>query len=140
MRTRVNPDPHSQGFTSHPKNDVTAILSELSDLAAAIRSLNQAGFFGEQVSVFTGREGLAKLDLHGEEHGFLAQVIRAVESLTTEERANTGEIEEGLRRGKFFVAVHTDGSEEQKTRVERLLKFHNAHHLRYFGSWTVERL
>jgi hypothetical protein len=140
MRTRVNPDPHTQGFTPHPKGNVTAVIDELSDLAAAVRSLNAAGFSDEHISVFTGSEGLAKLDLHGEGHGVLAQLVRAVESKTTEEQVNSRDVEEGLRRGKFFVTVKTDGSEEQKTKVGRLLKNHNGHNLRYFGSWTVEHL
>ena len=140
MRSRVNPDPHVQGFTSHPRDNVTAVIDDMADLVAVVRSLNAAGFSDEHVSVFTGREGLAKLDLRGEAHGFLAEFIRSVESMTTEEQANSREIEEGLRKSEFFITVKTDGSEEQKTRVGNTLEAHNARGLRYYGSWTVEHL
>lgn len=140
MPSKVNPDPHTEGFAPHPKYNVTAVIDEMSDLVAAIQSLDQYGFSDEQVSVFLGQEGLAKLDLHGETHGFLARVIRAVESLTTEERLNNQEIEEGLKKGRFFISVRTDGSEEQKATVQGVLKAHRAHNLRFFGAWTVEHL
>jgi len=140
MDAKINPDPHVKGFSPHPKGRVTAIVDELPDMAGAIRALNQAGFSDEQVSVFAGKEGLARLDLHGEAHGFLARVMRSVESMTTEDRTHCQEIEEGLRNGKFFVTVLTDGSDEQKTAVERVLKANHAHSLRFFGAWTVEHL
>jgi hypothetical protein len=119
---------------------VTAVIDEASDLAAAIRSLNHPGCSHEHISVFIGREGLPKLDLNGTAHGFLGRFIRAVESLTTEERLNSQQIEEGLKQGKFFVAVRTDGTERQKKTVQRVLKANRAHDLRFFGAWTVEHL
>jgi hypothetical protein len=140
MDAKINPDPHVEGFSPHPKGRVTAVINQVADLASAVRSLNQVGFSDEHISVFAGKEGLARLDLHGEAHGFLARLIRAAESLTTEDRTNSQDIEEGLRSGKFFITVLTDGSEEQKTVVEHLLKAHHAHHLRFFGAWTVEHL
>jgi hypothetical protein len=140
MQTRVNPDPHIEGFAPHPKYSLTAVIDEVSALTAAVRSLNHAGFSHEHISVFIGSEGLAKLDLKGEAHGFLAQFVRAVESLTTEERLNSQKIEEGLKLGKFFIAVRTDGSEPQKKMVRHVLKTHGAHGVRFFGAWTVEHL
>jgi hypothetical protein len=140
MTTKVNPDPHTEGFDLHPKNNITAVIDELSDLAHVIQSLHRAGFSDEDLSVFAGNEGLAKLDLHGREHGFLAHVMRAVESLTTEERTNNSEIEDALKTARFFVRVRTDGGDEQKQTAECILKAHHAHNLRYFGAWTVEHL
>jgi hypothetical protein len=45
------------------------------------------GISDERTSVFVGKEGLAQLDLHGEDHGVLARVIRAFEPLTAEQLA-----------------------------------------------------
>ena len=139
MTANVNPDPHVEGFTPQPISSVTAIIDELDDLVAALESLQQSGFSTEQVSVFMGAEGLAKLDLHGEKHGFLARALRALESLAAEEQANR-DAEAALKEGRIFIAVLTDGSENQKSMVERILKEHEAHTLRFFGRWTVERL
>src|ERR1019366_10211133 len=88
MTVNVNPDPHAEGFTPQPIYNVTAVFDELNDVISAVRSLKQYGFSDERTSVFRGKEGLARLDLHGEDHGVLARVIRALESLTAEEQAN----------------------------------------------------
>jgi hypothetical protein len=79
------------------------------------------------------------LDLHGEDHGVLARVTRALESLTAEEQANR-DAEAALKEGRIFITVQTVGSDEQKETVERVLKAHKAHIPRFFGRWTVERL
>jgi hypothetical protein len=66
-------------------------------------------------------------------------VIRALESLTAEDHANR-DAESALKEGRIFMTVQTDGSDESKDVVERVLKEHKAHTLRFFGRWTVERL
>ena len=139
MTANVNPDPHAEGFTPQPIYNVTAVIDELQDLISAVRSLRRSGLPDEHTSVFMGKEGLAKLDLHGEDHGVLARAIRALESLTAEARANQ-DAEAALKEGRIFIAVKTDGSEEQKATVERILKANEAHTLRFFGLWTVQHL
>ena len=139
MTIKVNPDPHADGFTPQPIRSVTARVDDLGDLIAAIRALEAAGFSEDDTPVFIGEEGLSKLDLHGENHGMLARAVRALESLTAEERANL-ECETALKEGCLFVCVSTDGSDKQKATVDQILKDHNARNLRFFGRWTVERL
>src|SRR5262249_32345339 len=133
------PDPHAEGFKPQPIYNVTAVLEHISDVFSVVQSLEQSGFPEDQISVFIGQDGLAKLDLHGKEHGMLARVGRALESLTAEAEANR-EAEAALKKGRIFIAVSTDGSDQQKTRVEQILKAHNGHKLHFFGRWTVERL
>jgi hypothetical protein len=139
MTIKVNPDPHADGFTPQPIRSVTARVDDLGDLIAAIRALKAAGFSEDDTSVFIGEEGLSKLDLHGENHGMLARAIRALESLTAEERANL-ECETALKEGCLFVSISTDGSDKQKATVDQILKDHNARDLKFFGRWTVEHL
>jgi hypothetical protein len=139
MTIKVNPDPHADGFTPQPIRSVTARVDDLGDLIAAIRALEAAGFSEDDTSVFMGEEGLSKLDLHGENHGMLARAIRALESLTAEERANL-DCETALKEGCLFVCVSTDGSDKQKATVDQILKDHNARNLKFFGRWTVEHL
>ena len=79
------------------------------------------------------------MDLHGEEHGVLARVVRTLEGSTAEAEANRV-AEEALKEGCMFIAVSTDGSDQQKANVEQILKLHNAQQLHYFGRWTVARL
>ena len=139
MKTIINPDPHAEGFKPQPIYNVTAVLEHISNVFSVVQSLEKSGFSEDQISVFIGQDGLAKLDLHGKEHGVLARVVRALESLTAEAEANR-HAEATLREGRIFVAVSTDGSDQQKAIVERILKAHHARQLHYFGRWTVERL
>jgi hypothetical protein len=139
MTIKVNPDPHAGGFTPQPIGSVTARVDDLEEVIAAIRALKAVGFSEDVTSVFIGEEGLSKLDLHGENHGMLARAVRALESLTAEERANL-ECETALKEGCMFVCVSTDGSDKQKATVNQILKDHNARNVKYFGRWTVEHL
>src|SRR2546423_6360988 len=139
MPTHVNPDPHAEGFQLQPTNHVTAIIDQLEDVLSAIRDFTQAGFSENDLSVFIGRDGLEKLDLHGKNHGILGRIVRAADSLTSNQEANQ-EAEAALRSGSAYIAVLTDGREEQKTTAERILKAHHATNVRYYGQWTVEPL
>jgi len=139
MRANINPDPHAEGFQWQPTNHVTAIIDDQDEVFSVIRRLKESGFSDEDISVFIGSEGLAKLDVHGEHHGMLGRVIRAVESVTADQHPDQ-EAEGALKAGLVYVTVLTDGSVEQKTMAVRSLKAHNAHNLRYFGRLTVERL
>jgi hypothetical protein len=139
MPTHVNPDPHAEGFQLQPTNHVTAIIDNLDDVLSAIQDFKQAGFSDNDLSVFIGRDGLAKLDLHGKKHGILGRIVRAADSLTSNQEANQ-EAEAALKAGNAYVTVLTDGGEDQKTTAERILKAHHAKNVRYYGQWTVEPL
>jgi len=139
MPTHVNPDPHAEGFQLQPTNHVTAIIDNLGDVLSAIGDLTQAGFSDNDLSVFIGRDGLAKLDLRGENHGILGRIVRAADSLTSNQEANQ-EAEAALKGGSAYITVLTDGGEDQKRTAERILKAHHANTVRYYGQWTVEPL
>src|ERR1039458_4745541 len=101
MTVSVNPDPHAEGFTPQPIYNVTAVFDDLHDVISAVRSLKQYGFTDECTSVFIGKEGLSRLDLHGEDHGVLARVTRALESPPAKDRP-TRNPEPPLKKGRFF--------------------------------------
>jgi predicted RNase H-like nuclease (RuvC/YqgF family) len=139
MKTVVNPDPHADGFKPQPTSSITAILDRIDDACAAVQALEQAGSSTEQISLFIGQEGLQKLDLHGERHGTLARVVRALETLTAEDWANR-DTEAALNEGRIYLVVSTDGSDQQNANVESILKAHHAHTLRIVGTWAIQRL
>ncbi len=76
-------------------------------------------------------EGLSKLDLHGENHGMLARIIRALATLTAQDPANL-ECEPVLKEGCLFVCVSTDGGDKQRATANQILKDHDARNLKYF--------
>lgn len=85
---------------------MTVVFDELPDAVYAVQSLKQFGFSDERTSVFMGKDRLAKSDLHGNDHGVLARVSRALESLTAEQLANQ-DAEAALKEGGVFIAVQT---------------------------------
>jgi hypothetical protein len=137
MPTNVNPDPHAEGFQFQPTNKVTAIIDDPDDVSSAIQCLKVAGLADEDLSVFVAKDGLAKLDLHGERHGVLGRIARTADSLTSNQQANQ-ETEDALKAGRIYITVAIDGSDEQKTAVEHVLKAHHANHVHFYGRWTVE--
>ncbi len=139
MRANINPDPHAEGFQWQPTNHVTAIIDDQDDVLSVILSLKESGFVNEDISVFIGREGLAKLDVHGEHHGMFGRIVRALESVTADQQPDQ-EAEKALKAGLAYITVLTDGSVKQRATAQRVLRAHNAHHLRYFGRLAVERL
>ena len=68
------------------------------------------------------------------------QFKHAIESLFTDERRFHEAIETALKRGEYYVTVQTDGSTEQKERVDSILKAHRAREVRFFGTWATEHL
>ena len=139
MATNVNPDPHSEGFQWQPTNSVTAILNGVEEVNQVIHSLKQSGFSGDDISVFMGRDGLAKLDVHGENHGVAGRLIRAVESVTADQHPDK-DVESALRQGRVYMTISTHGDDQKKAVAERVLKAHHADTIRHFGRWAVERL
>jgi len=137
VATNINPDPHADGFQWQPTNSVTAIVDKREDLNSALASLKQAGFSGEDLSIFIGREGLEKLDVRGEAHGISGRLIRAWESVTADQHPDK-EVESALQQGRIYIAVCTHNDDGQRTIAEQTLKAHNAHNIRYFGRWAVE--
>jgi len=137
MATNINPDPHTDGFQWQPTNSVTAILDNTESMNAVIQSLKQSGFADADISVFMGREGLDKLDLHGEVHGISGRMIRAVESLTADQYPDKG-VESALREGRIYIAAATHGDDQRRAIAEEILKANDACNIRYFGRWAVE--
>jgi len=124
MQTNVNPDTGAERISEQFKNALTAFIDEQADFTEAIDALERAGFSPDQICAFMGEEGLERLDVHGKSHGFLSRVIRGIEFMRAEERTYYEQIERGLKTGGYFVAVRTDGSDQQRSVVENILKAH----------------
>ena len=140
MASEVNHDQHSVDSNLAPHNGIGAVFDDKADVDSAVRALQSEGFYGGGVSVFSGPEGLERLDLKGEAHGIVGQVKHAVESLLTDERRFHEAIEAAMKQGKYYLTVQTDGSAEQKERVDSILKAHRAREIRFFGTWATEHL
>src|SRR4051794_29947623 len=107
--SRVNPDPHDEGYVYQPTHAVTARFPAGVDDQAVERALIDAGFRPDQLMVFEGKEGAVQLDLQGVRHGGWVEFRRGVERLFTDETAIFDRTEEVLMSGGVMVAAFTGG-------------------------------
>ena len=107
--SRVNPDPHDEGYVYQPTQAVTARFPAGVDDQAVERALIDAGFRPDQLMVFEGKEGAVQLDLQGVRHGGWVEFRRGLERLFTDETAIFDRTEEVLLSGGVMVAAFTGG-------------------------------
>lgn len=135
----TNPDVHGHGFVAAPLHRVVGVIDDTADLPAAVGGLEAAGFVADAIHVFVGEEGERRLDLEGTHHGLRGRVTRLLQKLGSESDVFI-ELEEALTAGHAVIGVLTDGSHEERSRAEAVLKAHGAHSLHYFGRLDVEDL
>lgn len=138
--SRVNPDPHDEGYVYQPTQAVTARFPAGVDDQAVERALMDVGFNPEQLQVFEGKEGAVQLDLQGVRHGGWVQLRRTLEQMFTDETAIFDRTEEVLLSGGVMVAAFTGGDAALKDRAVEVLKSHGGQEVVYWGEWTIHRL
>jgi hypothetical protein len=138
--SRINPDPHQGGYTFLPIKRVTAFFPPGQEIRKVLDALSEAGFAREQIEVFVGDEGASKLDLSGEEHGIVVQIMRGLERIFADEAEVVQRADQLLRSGGTLVAVFTEGDDAKKNRAAEILKAFNGQGVRYWGNWTIEQL
>ena len=138
--SRVNPDPHDEGYMYQPTHAVTARFPAGGDDQAVERALIDAGFRPDQLMVFEGKEGAVQLDLQGVRHGGWVEFRRGVERLFTDETAIFDRTEEVLLSGGMVAAAFTGGDAALRDRAVEVLKAHGGQEVVYWGEWTIQRL
>jgi uncharacterized protein (TIGR02246 family) len=127
-------------FIPYPTNRVVGTIGEVDNARAALAALLRAGFAEQDIDILQGEEGLARLDLTGVEHGFLAQFRRMLtRSLDLEEFKHLAHHVEDVRAGRYVIMVLA------KRRVQRgvaaeVLNRHGAESVGFYGRWAVEEL
>ncbi len=140
MTTRINPDPHENGYAYQPTDSLTAFLPPGQDLQPMLHALSDAGCASANIDVFVGREGAAQLDLPGERHGAWVRFRRGLEHVFADETEAHARAEQFLQSGGSIVAVFTDGNAGQKERAAGILKAHHGEEVTYWGELVIERL
>ena len=138
--SQINPDRHAAGYTHHPTRAVTAFFPLGTDAQAVQRALTDAGFADDQVHVYTGEAGVARLDLHGDRHGGWAQFRRELQRLFSEEERIHGMAEGVLRSGGVAVVAYTGGDDDRKARAAEVLKSLGGLEVWYWGTWVIQGL
>lgn len=134
----VNPEPAGKGKYD-PVGRVTAVYGTCDNLRSIIQSLNEAGFTDKEIDVFIGDEGADKLDLKKNQVGAIVRFLRELEMSLSDESEIHKLIDENLRSGGMVLNVLAGNDDQKKARAAQILKAHNAHDVRYWGRWSIER-
>jgi hypothetical protein len=128
----------SDDFLRYPTDNIVAVFNNETDLARAIHALNIAGYEENDVAILSGPEGAKRLDISGEQHGWLARVYRFMESAAAESK-KLHQFAEELKAGHFVVFVHASNNEERSD-LWSIMKAHGAHRAAWFGKWIIEKV
>ena len=121
-------------FIDYPTNQIFAVLEQPEELEGALGSLETANLTAE---VFSGDEGVRRVDASGHAHGFRGRLVRTFQ-LLGDEAEHARRYQRQLEAGHFVVSVEV--TPEQKKSVADLLRTHGGHFINYYGPWAVENL
>lgn len=127
-------------FIPYPTNRVVGIIDDEADTQAALRDLKAAGFTDDQIRVLTGGEGAHRINVKGDEHGLLAQIVRSTQKLLGDyEIKHARRHEQELLAGHFGVGIMAHGPED-RDKARQILKAHKGHFINFYGPLMMENL
>ncbi len=124
-------------FLRYPKGKVVGVIDSPPQLDAALTALAKLGFSKQGIEVFSGDEGIRRIDPKGKFHGLIGRLTRIVQSLG-EELWHLEQYEKELRAGHFLVVV--SAKPERREDVGKTLKAHGGHFVDYYGTLAIEHL
>ena len=136
---QVNPDPSQDNYQFNPIDRVTGLFDRQGPVTDSVKALEAAGVPSSAIEVFTGDEGIRKLDATGEEHGPAGKLFRLVESWVSDTSDFHASAAAHLAAGGYIVAAHVGEDEALKERAMHTLSDHGAHDVRYWHSLFVEQ-
>jgi uncharacterized protein (TIGR02246 family) len=128
-------------FIAYPTNRVVGTLADAAGATAAITALLRAGFARDDIEVLHGEEDLHRLDLTGEEHGFLAQFQRTVlrTAAPAEEYRHLKHHADDIRAGRFVIMIRAKERGHRSLAAD-ILNAHGAEFVGFYGRWVWEGL
>ena len=128
-------------FISYPTNRVVATIAKASDARRALDALVNAGVDKGDIDLLHGDEATHRLDLTGEEHGFLAQFQRTLirAGSPAEEYRHLQQQLDDVRAGLFVIMVRAP-EHEKRDRVASIFNSHGARSVEFFGRWAWQSM
>ena len=124
----------------YPTGRVVGILIDDTAFADARRSLERSGFGADDYDVLHGQQGLARIDVDGEQHGRGGRFLRRLQSVFSDDAEDARNYAEHLRAGHYVVGVAVGEDEAAKQRAAEALRAASAESVDYFGENYVEAL
>jgi hypothetical protein len=124
----------------YPSGQVVAVLAGDTTVADARGRLEQSGFGPERVDVLHGEDGLARIDVEGEEHGNSGGVLRRLQNALSDDADHVRRYADHLRAGRYVVGVAVGEDEAAKDRAAEALRAAHAESVDYYAENYVEDL
>lgn len=122
-----------------PDHKVVVVMPGRETTRAFLRSLEDRDLDVPEVLMLHGPEGIAKFDLHGDNHGWWAHVRRTLKNVGGADANILFVYYEALEHGKvlLFVPLAPDGP---RTELLDLLRAHKGSAMSYFTPHTMESI
>jgi hypothetical protein len=122
-----------------PANHVLSILQDPNKSKEVVENLHRTGFSRDEIGVFMGAEGVAKLDSASGEKGFLAKLTTSGIDMGDRDSDYIKQYRNAVLKGKAVIAVATK-NQEAKDRAKQILKAGGGSFITFFGRFSTELL
>jgi len=136
----INPAPAEKPFMISPSERVSALFTSTEHLSEMIDQFTQAGFSDDHIEVFMGPEGTEIVNPNAQRHSGIVRFLKNLELLLSDETVIHKKTAEVLRSGGMLVQVNTEGNEERKQHVARIVRQYNPVDAHYWGRLSIEKL
>jgi hypothetical protein len=124
-------------FLFYPRGKVIGVIDSPAQLDGVLTALREQGLSSKDIEVFSGVEGIRRIDPKGRFHGLLGRLTRVMQALGNE-LEHIERYEKELRAGHFVVVISA-GAERRKE-IARILAEHGGHYVDYFRALSIEHL
>jgi hypothetical protein len=125
-------------YLRYPARKVIGAVDTPSALQRVLAALDQAGFDGQEVTVFSGEAGVRSVGSDDSHDGLAGRLTRVMEPIGNQ-LEHLDRYERALRDGHFLVVVATpDGS--TKDRVLNAFRAGHGCFVDYYGPLEIEQL
>ena len=136
----VASDANAHDSFPYPLGSVVGTLTDDAAFEDARQRLEAAGFGADRCDVLHGDEGLARIDVDGDEHGKTGSFIRRLQNVFSDDADQARRYAEYLRAGHYVVGVKVGEDQDAKQRAAAALHAAHAESVSYFAENYVEDL
>jgi hypothetical protein len=137
---RVASNANANDSFPYPQGSVVGTLTDDAAFEDARQRLEAAGFGADHCDVLHGEEGLARIDVDGDEHGKTGSFIRRLQNVFSDDADQARRYADYLRAGHYVVGVKVGEDQDAKQRAADALRAAHAESLSYFAENYVEDL
>jgi hypothetical protein len=138
LHTPPVPPPSSWGFI-YPEGDLLAVIDDCAEADRAAQALEAAGISADDIFLIEGQRLIEISEDFRQHQHALGRIGRAISHLMSDSPRLEQEYLDEAHKGHHLLAVRAP-SVEVVERVRAVLGAHRAHHIRHYGSLTVEEM